>query len=158
MPPVEAAGEQDPPVTAEPTPDAPRASGPGQGPSPSAAPGGASPTVGASPAAADLFARYSRAENTGLLGLTGYRGEVTISNRGLGAADGWTVTLSLPAGQKVDGVVGADARQAGELVTFTPLAGRGEVAVGGSVSFTFDVPGLLAGEPTGCAINGRPCE
>ncbi|GAA4441455.1 cellulose binding domain-containing protein [Phytohabitans houttuyneae] len=173
LPPVEAAGEQDPPVTAEPTPDAPRASGPGQGPSPSAAPGGgadpstadsaapgggASPTVGASPAAADLFARYSRAENTGLLGLTGYRGEVTISNRGLGAADGWTVTLSLPAGQKVDGVVGADARQAGELVTFTPLAGRGEVAVGGSVSFTFDVPGLLAGEPTGCAINGRPCE
>jgi hypothetical protein len=109
-------------------------------------------------AAADLVASYSREANTGLLGLTGYRGKVTISNRGTGAADGWTVTLSLPAGQKVDSVEGADARQEGELVTFTPLAGRGAVAAGGSTTFTFEVPGLLAGEPTGCAINGRSCE
>jgi hypothetical protein len=58
----------------------------------------------------------------------------------------------------VDSVQGADARQEGELVTFTPLAGRTEVAPGGSVAFTFEVPGLLAGEPTGCAINGRPCQ
>lgn len=174
LPSVEAAGEQDPPATGEPTPGVPE--GGGAQPSPStAAGGGADPSTGdgaapgggvsptpegssAPPAAADLVARYSREANTGLLGLTGYRGKVVISNSGKGAADGWTVTLSLPAGQKVDGVEGADARQEGDVVTFTPLAGRGEVAAGASVTFTFDVPGLLAGEPTGCAVNGRPCE
>jgi hypothetical protein len=170
LPSVEAAGEQSGPVTAEPTPGAPAGAAPSAEPSPEAAPGGeAEPSAGggvppspeatsAPPAAADLVATYSREANTGLLGLTGYRGRVTISNRGAGAADGWTVTLSLPAGQRVDSVQGADARQEGELVTFTPLAGRTEVAPGGSVAFTFEVPGLLAGEPTGCAINGRPCQ
>lgn len=168
MPSAEAAGEQGPPV-AEPTPSGPETAGPSAEPSTGAAPGGgAEPSTGSAPpspeatsvppAAADLVATYSREANTGLLGLTGYRGKVTISNRGGGAADGWTVTLSLPAGQKVDSVEGADARQDGELVTFTPLAGRGAVAAGGSATFTFDVPGLLAGEPTGCAINGRACE
>jgi hypothetical protein len=43
------------------------------------------------------------------------------------------------------------------LVIFTPEDGAGAVSPGGSVVFTFDVPGLLAGEPTGCAIDGRPC-
>jgi len=170
MPSAEAAGEQGPPVAGEPTPAAPGSAGPSAEPSPEAAPGaGAEPSAaghaprspeatGVPPATADLVATYSREANTGLLGLTGYRGKVTISNRGKGAADGWTVTLSLPAGQKVDSVEGADARQEGELVTFTPLAGRGAVAAGGSAVFTFEVPGLLAGEPTGCAINGRACE
>ncbi|GAB3514967.1 hypothetical protein GCM10027575_34430 [Phytohabitans suffuscus] len=174
LPSVEAAGEQDPPVTAEPTPAA-ADDGAGAVPSPDPAPGGgaapstgdraapgagAPPTVEATrpPARADLFASYAREANTGLLGLTGYRGKVTVTNRGQGPADGWTVALSLPAGQKVDGVEGADARQEGALVTFTPLAGHRELAAGGTVAFTFEVPGLLAGEPTGCAINGRPCE
>jgi hypothetical protein len=170
LPSAEAAGEQGPSATGEPTPGAPAGGAPSAEPSADAAPGGgAEPSArggvppapegtSAPPAAADLVASYSREANTGLLGLTGYRGKVTISNRGTGAADSWTVTLSLPAGQKVDSVEGADARQEGELATFTPLAGRGAVAAGGSTTFTIEVPGLLAGEPTGCAINGRSCE
>ncbi|BCB78638.1 hypothetical protein GCM10022251_59750 [Phytohabitans flavus] len=175
LPPVETAGEQGPTVSAEPTQSAPGAAGPSAEPTPDAAPsGGADPSTGdgaaavssapptpeassAPPVPADLVARYSREANTGLLGLTGYRGQVTIANQGKGAADGWTVTLSLPTGQKVDSVTGADARQEGELVTFTPLPGNRELVAGGSVAFTFEVPGLLAGEPTGCAINGRSC-
>ena len=170
LPSVEAAGEQAPPALVEPLPEVPRA--PGAGPSPTVAPeGGAAPSTAESagpvatpegsvapPPAADLVASYTREANTGLLGLTGYRGKVSVANRGQGAADGWTVTLSLPAGQRVDSVAGASAEQSGQLVTFTPLEGQAEVAPGGSVSFTFEVPGLLAGEPTGCAINGRPCE
>jgi len=167
LPSAEAAGEQGVPAPDEATPGGAEPSAsvtpsgsaePSTGSGP--APGGVAPTPEATarPAVADLVASYSREANTGLLGLTGYRGKVSITNRGKGTASGWTVTLSLPAGQKVDSVEGADARQEGELVTFTPLAGRGEVAAGGTAVFTFDVPGLLAGEPTGCAINGRPCE
>ncbi|MDQ7904185.1 cellulose binding domain-containing protein [Phytohabitans sp. ZYX-F-186] len=170
LPSVDAAGEQTPAATGGPPTGQPeRSAGPsptpsarGAAPSGVGGPAGGSvpPTLEATAPAAvpDLVASYARDANTGLLGLTGYRGKVTIANRGKGAADGWTVTLSLPAGQRVDSVRGADARQEGELVTFTPLAGEREVAAGGSVVFTFEVPGLLAGEPTGCAINGRPCE
>jgi hypothetical protein len=107
---------------------------------------------------ADLTASYAREANTGLLGLTGYRGKITVSNRGTGAATTWKVTLSLPAGQQVSDVEGAQVRQEGDLVTFTPAAGAGEVGPGAAVEFTFEVPGLLAGEPTGCAINDRPCD
>jgi hypothetical protein len=129
--------------------------------SPGAGPVPASPTpesaTTAPVAAADLRATYARAANTGLLGLGGYRGEVTIRNEGAGAARDWEVTLSLPAGLEVSGASGAEFAQDGALVIFTPEDGAGAVSPGGSVVFTFDVPGLLAGEPTGCAIDGRPC-
>ncbi|MFC0526966.1 cellulose binding domain-containing protein [Phytohabitans kaempferiae] len=177
LPTVEAAGERGASEPGELPP--PEEAGPAVEPAPDTAPGGgerpdtpsggesqpagtAPPSPEASsappPAAAELVARYERTANTGLLGLTGYRGKVTIDNRGEGAATGWTVTLSLPAGQRVESVDGAVARQDGALVIFTPMAGSGELAAGGAVAFTFDVPGLLAGEPTGCAIDGRPCE
>ncbi|MEH1125880.1 cellulose binding domain-containing protein [Micromonospora sp. CPCC 206061] len=129
--------------------------------SPGAGPVPASPTpesaTSAPVAAADLHASYARAANTGLLGLGGYRGEVTVRNEGAGAARDWQVTLSLPAGLEVSGASGAQFAQDGTLVIFTPEDGAAAVPPGGSVAFTFDVPGLLAGEPTGCAIDGRAC-
>jgi Cellulose binding domain len=156
--PAEATPDGGAAITASPTPQPP----------PSRAGGGlpadpprtrAPESTGAAPApVADLTASYAREANTGLLGLTGYRGKITVSNRGTGAATTWQVTLSLPAGQQVSDVEGAEARQEGELVTFTPAAGAGAVGPGAAVEFTFEVPGLLAGEPTGCAINDRPCD
>ncbi|MCW6010729.1 cellulose binding domain-containing protein [Micromonospora sp. CPCC 205371] len=157
----QASPAETPPAGASPTPVA---EGPGESrrrAAPGGGPGSASPApesaTSAPVAAADLRASYARAANTGLLGLGGYRGEVTIRNEGAGAAPGWEVTLSLPAGLEVSGAWGAEFAQDGALVIFTPEDGAGAVASGGSVVFTFDVPGLLAGEPTGCAINGRAC-
>ncbi len=109
------------------------------------------------PVAKPLTAGYETVAHTGLLGLTGYQGQVTIRNPGQVAVSGWTVTISLPAGETVNGATGAAYSQHGTTVTFTPSGGTGTVPAGGSVRFTFGVGGLLAGDPTGCAIDGRGC-
>ncbi|MDR7274023.1 cellulose binding domain-containing protein [Catenuloplanes atrovinosus] len=119
---------------------------------PSTPPGG----TAAGGATAGLTAAYSRVANTGFLGLTGYRGQVTITNDGTSPAAGWELTLSLLDGQTVSAVSGADHEQWGTMVRFTPAAGR-TVPPGGSVTFTFDVPGWIQGEPTGCQLNGAAC-
>jgi hypothetical protein len=104
-----------------------------------------------------LTAGYETVAHTGLLGLTGYQGQVTINNPGQVTVSGWTVTISLPAGETVNGATGAAYSQHGTTVTFTPSGGTGTVPAGGSVRFTFSVGGVLAGDPTGCAIDGRSC-
>ncbi|OLB76542.1 MAG: hypothetical protein AUI14_18370 [Actinobacteria bacterium 13_2_20CM_2_71_6] len=93
----------------------------------------------------------------GLLGLTGYQGQVAISNPGQVTVSGWTVRITLPAGETVRDVSGASYTQSGSTVTFTPAGGTASVGAHGSVRFTFVVTGLLAAAPTGCSIDGRPC-
>ena len=46
----------------------------------------------------------------------------------------------------------------GGTVTFTPTDSTAEVPAAGSVTFTFDVNGLLGGAPTACAVNDHPCD
>ena len=145
-----------------PTNGDPAASGsPGpSGPTQVSAIGGGS--ASASPAkpepapARPLTASYATTGHTGLLGLAGYRGQVTISNPGTAAVSGWTVTISLPSGETVNDASGASYTQSGTTVTFRP-SGTATVSAKGSVHFSFSVGGLLAGEPNGCAIDGRPC-
>jgi hypothetical protein len=136
-----------------------------------AVPGGAGPVsagpvspapatqVGAAPPPAPepLHAAYATVGQSGLLGLTGYDGQVTISNPGSVTVNGWTVTISLPSGEQVSQASGAGYTQSGTTVTFRPASGTASVSGHGSVRFTFGVTGLLAGPPTGCAIDGRPC-
>jgi hypothetical protein len=115
----------------------------------------ASPTP-AAPPAVPLRARYSSTPN-GLLGLGGYTGTVTITNPGTGAVTGWKVIITLPGAD--DPVAsGAHAEQSDATLTFTPTDATRTVAAGATVSFTFTVKGLLAAQPTGCAIDGRPCD
>jgi hypothetical protein len=121
------------------------------------APGTSAPPPVPAPVAKPLTAGYETVAHTGLLGLTGYQGRVTISNPGQVTVSGWTVTISLPVGETVNGATGAAYSQQGSTVTFTPSGGTGTVPAGGSVRFTFSVGGLLAGDPTGCAIDGRSC-
>jgi hypothetical protein len=107
---------------------------------------------------ATLRASYANLGTTGLLGLTGYRGRITVTNTGQTDASTWTVLLTLPDGEKVADVSGALAVQDGNTVTFVPTADTGAVAAGDYVLFTFTVTGVLGGQPTGCAINDQPCD
>jgi len=107
--------------------------------------------------AAPLTATFTRSANTVPLGLTGYQGTVRIENPGGQAVDGWTVTIVLPGDNPVTRVKGAAVQQNGSTVVFTPAGGTGTVPAQGQVTFTFRVDGVLAGEPTGCDIDGRPC-
>jgi hypothetical protein len=135
--------------------------GPTTGPSgtPSAAPSGsAEPTATPTPPApAPLSARYSTVDR-GVLGLSGYKGQVRIANPGTVTVTGWQVVLTLPDGATVANTSGAEAQQSQGTVTFSPTDATRNVNGGTIVVFSFDVRGLMAGEPTGCAIDGRPCE
>jgi hypothetical protein len=153
----------------------------GSGPQPTARPGsGAAPSAGSGPstpagatagpgaplsaaptsapaAPVPLTARYANEGGTGLLGLAGYTGRVTISNSGPVAVSGWSVTISVPNGTRVSRPSGATMTLSGNTATFTPVLETRTVSSDTSVSFTFVGEGLLAGQPTGCAIDGNPC-
>jgi hypothetical protein len=112
---------------------------------PSAAP---APTAGTT----GLAASYRTAQRW----IGGYKGEVTIDNSGGVVADGWTVSVTLPLlGLAVSDTHGAEFRQSGRTVTFTPTGDTRAVGVSGSVHFDFAVNGV--GEPTGCTVNGAAC-
>ena len=86
----------------------------------------------------------------------GYRGEVTVNNSGEAQASGWTVSITLPLlGLAVRTAQGAEFRQSGRTVVFTPTADTRTVGPRGSVRFEFTVDGV--GEPTGCTLDGRTC-
>jgi hypothetical protein len=165
-PPPPAALEQPPPGSAGPSPT-PAGGVAGLGSSPAAVPGttagvtmppppGPPTTPAGSPV--PLTARYAA---EGVPGLLGYRATVTVTNPGPTAAGGWTVTLTLPRTTlTVTDVSGAKARQDGATWTFTPQDGAPAVPPSGSVQLAFHVRGatLVSAKPTGCTINGRPCE
>lgn len=83
-------------------------------------------------------------------------GSVQVVNGGDGVAAKWTVTLSVPGGEKVSLVSGAvELFQSGASVRFRPTGGA--VAAGGSVSFGFSLAGAPTSPPGGCAIDGVAC-
>jgi hypothetical protein len=124
---------------------------------PSASPPGTPPPSTPAPEPVPLAARYATVGQN-VLGLSGYTGQVRISNPGSGVVSGWQVVITLPDGATVADTSGAQARPSQGTVTFTPTDATRDVNGGGTVEFTFDVTGLLAGPPTGCAIDGRPCD
>jgi uncharacterized protein YndB with AHSA1/START domain len=96
------------------------------------------------------------------LRIGGYRGKVTLTNPGPAPVSGWTVvvtlreTVTLPLiGTVVRSPVGAEARQEGSTVTFTPVAATKDVNAGAAVTFTFEVDGV--GKPATCTVDGERC-
>ncbi|GAA1636458.1 cellulose binding domain-containing protein [Actinoplanes couchii] len=95
-----------------------------------------------------------------LLGLLGYRTNVTVANPGTAARTGWTLAITLPRSSlKVADVKGATASQQGTVWTFTPDASTTEIDGGDQAAITFNVNGdtLLNAAPTSCTIDGTPC-
>jgi Cellulose binding domain len=122
--------------------------------------GSTAPRTGtpATPVPGQLRAHYRTTGPVGTLGIDGYEGEVTVSNPGGIGVTGWTVTLTLPAGQTLADASGVHYRQDGTTVTFTPIGRIRWVPAQGSVRFTLTVRATFGDPPTSCAINGRPCD
>jgi hypothetical protein len=120
-------------------------------------PGGPAPTepVRAPVAPLPLAATFSHVADAAADGFLGYAGTVRIENPGDRQVTGWRVTLTVPGGNPVTGS-GVSVAQDGETVTFTP-DGDATVPAGGAVTFSFQVAGLLAALPGGCAIDGIAC-
>jgi hypothetical protein len=137
---------------------------PGDAPAPAPSQGAvqtpvaAAPTTQAAPPpAAPLRASY-RTTASGLLGLAGYRGEITLTNPNRTAVTDWTVVVELVGNNQVEAADGAVYLQLDKTVTFIPADTGNVVPAHGSTTFTFEVRGLLTDDPTACTVNGRACE
>lgn len=126
--------------------------------SPSAPAGSPVPSGGDAPATVPLTAGYTTTAY--VIGLLGYRTDVTVANPGPAARTGWNLTVTLPrATLRVDNVKGATASQDGAVWTFTPDTTTGVVDANGQVAVSFEVYGatLLDAAPRACTIDGEPC-
>ncbi len=109
----------------------------------------------AEPGAVALTATLSRWDALPL-GVGGYSATVQIDNPGTSDVTGWRVTLTVPEGTRIRKADGAAMSQHRGTVEFVP-SGNATVPAGGSVTFTFEVRGVLAADPGDCTVNGNPC-
>src|SRR6266511_752370 len=86
---------------------------------------------------------------------TGYEGQYTIRNSGTASVTGWQVEFDLPAGTSVRKFWNSTMVRNGDHYTFTNASFNATVPPGGSQSFGFNTRGL--GLPSGCLVNGSPC-
>lgn len=64
----------------------------------------------------------------------GFTAAISISNTGVVADNGWTLTFTFGGDQKITGAWGASATQSGETVTLTNLSYDGSIAPGATIS------------------------
>ncbi|GAA0255008.1 hypothetical protein GCM10010492_64740 [Saccharothrix mutabilis subsp. mutabilis] len=87
----------------------------------------------------------------------GFTANVAITNVG-DAVDGWTLTWSFPAGQRVTQAWNADVTQSGTEVAAKNVSYNGSISTGGKVEFGFN--GSWTGSnpaPEAFSLNGTPC-
>jgi hypothetical protein len=138
------------PAAASPSPPA-KAAGIGSSPP-------ASPSAGTSRVPAPLAATYTTTPY--VVGLLGYRTEVTVANPGPAARQGWTLTVTLPRSTLwINQVKGATATQQDAVWTFVPDDTTTAIPPGQDVTISFEVHGatLLDAAPADCRIDGAPC-
>ncbi|GAA3879005.1 cellulose binding domain-containing protein [Saccharothrix violaceirubra] len=102
-------------------------------------------------AAATPSAKFAKDSSWG----SGYQARYTIT-AGSSAVNGWKVEFDLPADTKPGAYWDATLATSGTHHTFSSRNYNGTLAAGASASFGFLVNGT--GVPTGCKINGQPCE
>ncbi|WP_433796733.1 cellulose binding domain-containing protein [Actinoplanes sp. CA-252034] len=118
----------------------------------------ASPSAGASEVPAPLAATYTTTPY--VVGLLGYRTEVTVTNPGPAVRKGWTLTVTLPRSTlRINQVKGATATQNEAVWTFVPDDTTTSVPAGEQVAISFEVHGatLIDAAPADCRIDTVPC-
>jgi cellulase/cellobiase CelA1 len=88
----------------------------------------------------------------------GFTTNVTISNTGSSAINGWTLRWSFANGQTVTQGWNGTFAQSGSQVTVTNLSYNGAIPAGGSASMGFN--GAWSGTntaPTSFTVNGATC-
>ena len=89
---------------------------------------------------------------------TGLTENITVSNTGSSAVNGWSLVFTLASGQTVTNAWNATISPASGQVTATNVSYNGAIAPGGSVSFGFQAnhTGNTAA-PSAFSLNGQPC-
>jgi cellulase/cellobiase CelA1 len=88
----------------------------------------------------------------------GLTANITVTNTGSSAVNGWTVTFGLPAGQSITGGWNARYAQTGAQVTATDAGYNAALAPGASVSFGFQATHTgNSGAPAAYTLNGSAC-
>jgi poly(3-hydroxybutyrate) depolymerase len=89
---------------------------------------------------------------------TGLTANVTVTNTGTSAVNGWTVAFTLPTGQTISNGWNATYSPTSGRVTATNVSYNPGLAPGASVSFGFQATHTgNSGPPTAYALNGSTC-
>jgi len=83
----------------------------------------------------------------------GFQGEVTVANRGTSALNGWTVRMTLAAGQSITNLWGGVNTGTGGAVSVRNAPYNGTVAAGGTTTFGFVANGDGAATPGGVSCS-----
>ncbi|WP_308082848.1 glycoside hydrolase family 18 chitinase [Streptomyces sp. NK15101] len=103
-------------------------------------------------AATSATATYTKTQDWG----TGFGANWTIKNTGTTTISSWTVEWDYPSGTAVTSAWDATVTSSGTHWTAKNVGWNGTLAPGASVSFGYN--GTGSGAPTGCKINGAPCD
>ncbi|MFC7974887.1 glycosyl hydrolase family 18 protein [Streptomyces cinereoruber] len=103
-------------------------------------------------AATSATATYTKTQDWG----SGFGANWTIKNTGTTTLTSWTVEWDYPAGTSVTSAWDATVTNSANHWTAKNLGWNGTLAPGASISFGFNGSG--GGAPTGCKINGAPCD
>ncbi|MGY4979223.1 glycoside hydrolase family 48 protein [Streptomyces sp. 900105755] len=89
---------------------------------------------------------------------SGFTADLTITNRGTDAIDGWTLTYSYSGNQKLSNGWNGTWTQSGQAITVKDAGYNGKIASGAAVSTgaQFSYSGANTA-PTGFAVNGTTC-
>ncbi|WP_399441556.1 glycosyl hydrolase family 18 protein [Streptomyces sp. WAC08241] len=103
-------------------------------------------------AATSATATYTKTQDWG----TGFGANWTVKNTGTTTLTSWTVEWDYPAGTSVTSAWDASVTSSGTHWTAKNVGWNGTLAPGASVSFGYN--GAGPGAPSGCKINGAPCD
>ena len=88
----------------------------------------------------------------------GLTSNITVTNNGTSAINGWHLAFTLPSGQSVVSAWNATISPSSGSVTATNMSYNAGIQAGGNTSFGFKASlNGNAGAPTGFTLNGTPC-